>query len=332
MRVKRHLRGAIDRGARALGVLARYEQRMRRGVSVLMYHRVLPDAECDGYAFPSLVMPRSSFEAQVRWLAANASVAPLREFVRELEAGRDDSERPRVAITFDDGYADNALHAAAVLEAHGVRGTFFVATAFVERGELLWFDRAIHALSSDARVLAAVRSELGLGDDAGPERCVEGLKSIDRARREVLLAPASIPDAVKARCAPMNVAQVRELAARGHEIGSHGVDHELFVHLDDRALERELRESRATLERWTGKPVTGLAYPNGDCDERVASAARAAGYAYACATAQGRNEPGCDVRRLARIDVTRERVGDASGRFDEVAFRAEIALFHEVLR
>lgn len=338
MRVKRHLRGVLDRGARALGVLARFERRMKRGVSVLMYHRVLPDAECDGYPFPSLVMPLSSFREQVRWLAANARVAPLAELVGEISGepahggGGSASERPRVAITFDDGYADNALHAAPALEEQGLRGTFYVATGFVERRETLWFDAAMLALSRDERALATARRALSLGADADPARCVEGLKSIARERRRALLAPYEPADALKARFAPMNVADVRALAAAGHEIGSHGVDHEIFVHVDERTLERELAESRATLERWTGRPVAGLAYPNGDCDARVVAAARAAGYAYACATAHGRNEPGCDPLCLARIDVTRERVSDARGRFDELAFRAELALWHEALR
>ena len=42
---------------------------MRSAVTVLMYHRVLEDAECADYPFPSLVMPRSLFEAQLAYLS-----------------------------------------------------------------------------------------------------------------------------------------------------------------------------------------------------------------------------------------------------------------------
>lgn len=345
MGVKRHLRGVIDRGARSLGVLALYERRMQRGLTVLMYHRVLPDAECADYPFPSLVMPLSAFREQARWLAEHAQVAPVGESLAALDAAANEAPRarPRGAITFDDGYADNARHAAPVLDEFGLRASFYVATRFVETGELLWFDRALHALggAQAQRAGELVDEALGLARNAvgavsSSER-IEALKRIPSMERDALLAKldalASGERAADARrFAPMQIDDVRALARRGHEIGSHGVAHTLFVHADDAELDRELRESRSALESWTSKPVTGLCYPNGDNDERVVAATRAAGYVYACGTQFGRNEPGCDRWRLARIDVTRERVYDASGRFDELAFRAEIAGWHEALR
>ncbi len=348
MRVKRHLRGAIDRGARSIGLLALYERRMRRGLTVLMYHRVLPDAECEGYPFPSLVMPLSMFRELVRWIAAHARVAPVGEALAALDADRAPAsgasrERPSVAITFDDGYADNARHAAPVLEEFGVRASFYVTTRFVETGELLWFDRALHSLggAQAPRAGELVDEALGLARAAPGANAIapriEALKRIPTKERDALLARlealAGGAHALDARrFAPMRVDDCRALARRGHEIGSHGVAHTLFVHTDDAELELELRESRSSLEAWAEKPVTGLCYPNGDSDERVVAATRAAGYAYACGTSFGRNEPGCDRWRLARIDVTRERVCDASGRFDEIAFRCELAGWHEALR
>lgn len=80
---------------------------------------------------------------------------------------------------------------------------------------------------------------------------------------------------------PLDWAQLAQLREAGWEIGSHTRTHPHLTALSDADLVRELSGSRAELERRLGVPATSLAYPFGDCDRRVASAARAAGYAAA---------------------------------------------------
>jgi peptidoglycan/xylan/chitin deacetylase (PgdA/CDA1 family) len=67
------------------------------------------------------------------------------------------------------------------------------------------------------------------------------------------------------------------LAASGWEIGSHSCSHPRLTQVTDAALQAELRDSRAVLERQLGR-CTSLAYPYGDVDSRVVEAAREAGY------------------------------------------------------
>ena len=62
------------------------------------------------------------------------------------------------------------------------------------------------------------------------------------------------------------------------EIGSHSRDHAVLTALDDRQLAEDLAESRAAVEDLTGQPCRTLAYPFGIYDDRVAAAARNAGY------------------------------------------------------
>jgi peptidoglycan/xylan/chitin deacetylase (PgdA/CDA1 family) len=72
--------------------------------------------------------------------------------------------------------------------------------------------------------------------------------------------------------------ELRALAERGIEIGSHTASHPHLPRLGDDELTRELRESREQLEEELRRPCPFLAYPFGDEDERVRQAARAAGY------------------------------------------------------
>ena len=69
------------------------------------------------------------------------------------------------------------------------------------------------------------------------------------------------------------------LVEHGWEVGSHTVTHPVLTRVDDTTLRRELVESRAEVERLTGRSCSAVAYPTGRVDARVATAARAAGYA-----------------------------------------------------
>ena len=80
----------------------------------------------------------------------------------------------------------------------------------------------------------------------------------------------------RAGCSTRSEAQ--ELLEAGMELGSHSLSHPDLRLLDGGELSRELEESKREVERLTGRPCRTLAYPYGLYDERVVSAARAAGY------------------------------------------------------
>jgi peptidoglycan/xylan/chitin deacetylase (PgdA/CDA1 family) len=80
---------------------------------------------------------------------------------------------------------------------------------------------------------------------------------------------------------PLTWDQLSALRAHGWEIGSHTQSHPHLTELDDGALERELRESRAECARRLGSCTT-IAYPYGDYDSRVVAAAERAGYEAGC--------------------------------------------------
>jgi len=81
---------------------------------------------------------------------------------------------------------------------------------------------------------------------------------------------------------PMTWDELGELASAGWEIGSHTATHPHLTQCDDVTLERELRSSRERIEERLQRPCWSLAYPYGDVDERVATAAADAGYVTAC--------------------------------------------------
>ena len=82
---------------------------------------------------------------------------------------------------------------------------------------------------------------------------------------------------------PLQWPELRDLAARGWEIGSHTQTHPRLTTLDDERLQRELIDSRQTCEQRLGRECVSIAYPYGDVDDRVARAAGQAGYRFGAA-------------------------------------------------
>jgi hypothetical protein len=89
----------------------------------------------------------------------------------------------------------------------------------------------------------------------------------------------------------LTAGMLREIAGRGHEIGSHSLTHANLVWLNDDELIKELRESKSILEDTTGTAVRGLSFPFGSWNRRVWNAAKSAGYEYATAYRGHRRAP-----------------------------------------
>jgi peptidoglycan/xylan/chitin deacetylase (PgdA/CDA1 family) len=115
---RRRLTRAAESGARR--VLPPPVQAGRR--VVLCYHSVDPEPSYLGLT-PDL------FEQHLAWLGEHCQVLALEELVARPRR----SGGPYVAITFDDGYADNHTHALPLLRERGMPATFFLAVGFVER-------------------------------------------------------------------------------------------------------------------------------------------------------------------------------------------------------
>jgi peptidoglycan/xylan/chitin deacetylase (PgdA/CDA1 family) len=304
--------------------------------TVLMYHRVLEDADCVDYPFPSLIMPRSLFERQVDWLAERAHVVPVSDALSAAHAfspGR----RPQVCLTFDDGYVDNFELAAPALEARGLRGTFFITAGAVERRESLWYDRAAAMWSLLGR--HEIRQRLaqdGNTDVAELETrgaWIQWLKLVSNDRRETIMSMLDGEnDDGAPPCPLMTPDQVRQLSEAGHEIGSHTLSHPILTTMTEEKRQIEIERARQLLREWTQQEVAGFCYPNGDFDAAVVRQLREAGHTYACTTQPGRNHEGTDRFQLRRIDVTRDRVAASDGSFDLLGFRAEISLLREGIR
>ena len=338
--MKRLLRTWVGTGCRATALLARNERRTQHGLTVLCYHRILPEANKQSYFYRDAVVTPESFRHQCITLKRYYEVLPLHEAVEVLSTRRA-SDRPIATITFDDGYQDNYCYAQPILASLELRATFFVIAGLVGTDEAPWYDRLARA----AHTLQQQDLERIVRDTAGPiadkERVnqnhneastcrllVELAKAMSPRERKRLLArlSGSTPDQtpVPATDLIMDWGQLVALGEAGHEIGSHGLTHELLTLLDDLALETEVVESRRLLEEKTGQPVRSFCYPNGDVDDRVARVVTSAGYQNAVTTEVGLNEPTTDRLRLRRRFIHEGRLTGFAHRPSATLLRMEL--------
>jgi peptidoglycan/xylan/chitin deacetylase (PgdA/CDA1 family) len=279
----------------------------RGRLSILIFHRVLPQADPLFEDTPDA----ARFEQQMRWVARWFNVLPLSEAVQRLQSGSLPARA--LAITFDDGYADNATVAAPLLKRLGLTATFFITTGVLDGGRM-WNDTVVEALRrAPAGELDLSRLGLGSPELAGPASRRVAIDQVIGAikrrpydeRLQLVQRIADIVGVALPSDLMMTPAQVRGLCDLGMEVGGHTVTHPILRSLDDAAAEREISRGRDDLVQMTGAPVGLFAYPNGvpgvDYDARHVAMARRAGFAAAVSTAHGAATRGADCYQLPRF-------------------------------
>jgi len=250
------------------------------------------------------------------------NVLPLDEAVAALDRGSIPARA--LAITFDDGYADNATIALPILRRLGLHATFFVATGFLDGGRM-WNDTVIEA------VRAARDGELDLSSQGLGKQAIGSAQQRKAAIGAILGKLKYLPqqerqsrvDAIAAQATValpndlmMSSDQLRSLAAAGMGIGGHTISHPILARIDETAARREMADGRDALQAIVRQPVKLFAYPNGrpniDYGEAHVRLARELGFIAAVSTVAGAARVGGPHHELPRFtpwDLTPTRWG-----------------------
>ncbi len=289
--------------------------------TILMYHRIAEDPE-DPY---SLCVSPDHFEDQLRTISETAEIVELDSLMSGLDGPRwgfgrsrhSGRTRAQVAVTFDDGYADNLLAALPVVEALGMPMTVYVATGRLDSTTGYWWDRL--ALLLHGRVELELAVELagrGLRISLhGEEAAATALAALHARLRplglgEIEAALAVIADQLSTPMPEPKGARVltrdelRTLAASPVvTIGAHTVDHVLLAGQPYADQVETMANSKTELESLLDRPVRHFAYPYGDAESfnsASVEAARSCGFETATTTLSGRVTRLNDRWRLPR--------------------------------
>lgn len=125
------------------------------GALVLMYHRV-HEASSDPW---SLNVSELHFDQHMQVLSDRFSVISVANMNRAIREGH--VPRRAVAVTFDDGYADNVLKAQPLLLQHEVPATVFVTAGQSNRGREFWWDELERLVIQTTTLPSTLEMRLG---------------------------------------------------------------------------------------------------------------------------------------------------------------------------
>ena len=291
------------------------------GAVVLMYHRVVA-TDRDPHAIS--VQPHH-FGEHLEVLRGLAEVVP----VASLHTRAD---RPRVAITFDDGYADNLDIAHPMLAEAGAPATVFVATDGMQGSGEFWWDELEHMLLDMPPTLDSIEVDLGdrhvvvdVRTSDGRERALRHVQDhvATRPRSEINAVLSQLGAQVGVSREPctghrrMTPDEVRALAKSGLvDIGGHTRSHTMLSAQSTAEQWDEIAGSKRTLEGVLERPVTSFAYPfgvMGSNPNATARLVRKAGYALACTTREAPVTRFTSRYRIPRVEAL-DWDGDEFGR------------------
>jgi peptidoglycan/xylan/chitin deacetylase (PgdA/CDA1 family) len=285
-----------------------------RGLAILRYHAIC-GAEGYSYADPQICVTPENFERHVAYLTSRYRIVRLEEAVPALKAGT--LPPNAVAITFDDGYADN-LAAARILARHGATATFYITAGALADGEPFWpaeLRQVMRVLRGDRIALEAggERFEFDVSTPSARDVALRRLTKLFKLRtipvREELRRQlrAQCGERQETRRVMLTWDEVREMHALGMTIGSHTMTHPNLPSAGLDAARAELRTARERLEAEINAPVTMFSYPNGGAERYVTpelkTVVRDTGYAAATTSTNALAGRDSDVYALERVEV-----------------------------
>lgn len=299
------LKSAAEKLFHSLGAVDLVRFRKRQRVRILMYHRFQRTRD------PG----EAQLIAQCEHIRRHYYPITLDEIAQAAQKGRPLPENS-VAITVDDGYRDFGS-AFSVFEKYGLKVTLYVVSGFAAGEIWLWPDQLLYMIEKtelpvvtlpfpDGTCRLETLNRSRLFDHVA--QALIGMKNQDRLNFLRTLPAAfetELPQYAPERFAALSWAELRALASRGLDIGSHTVSHPILSKIEGGVeLRREISDSKTRIERETGVKVRHFCYPNGqapDLNDQAVAVARDAGYQTAVLAQPGMAGPPFDLFRLKRI-------------------------------
>lgn len=321
--MSRIFKTTLYRLLRALGVYAFAQWRHRKQAVILCYHGVMHGGE-DNYSNRNAVTS-AMFERQMAYVARHYHVMALPELVRRLSSGENLPDYT-LALTFDDGFRNNATVATPILEKYKLPATIFLTTAFIDSEKLgLWtervdwllqcadksavtfdFDGAVKELTlatARDRIIAsdAIRAHLkALPPKEREASIIELAEKIGATRRN--------GQNLEERYAFMSWKEARALLSKRITLGSHTHTHSLMSTLSLAEAHFELSMSQKLIEAEIDGKCDLFCYPNGgprDFTPRDKELLHKLGYSAAVTLLPGFNDHRTDRFELRRFNIVR---------------------------
>jgi peptidoglycan/xylan/chitin deacetylase (PgdA/CDA1 family) len=246
-------------------------------VTILSLHRVAPH---DGSSYPPME-PRL-FDRLLSFCSRHFEVVRFDGLGAERK-----SRKPRLILSFDDGYKDFIDYAVPILERHGLRANQNIIPACVERGR-----PPLNVVAQDfiGRAPASLLAELdvpGFGRlSAHQDRERVGQSVSDFIKNKPMSEQHALDDALLPQferldgfhpTPVMSRSEITQIAAV-HELGAHSYEHATMAAEDNAYVADDARRCRAYFADVLKRPTSIYAFPNGSYRPQHPAMIREAGF------------------------------------------------------
>lgn len=236
--------------------------------------------------FPAL--KTEVFEGLIKYISKNFSVVGLEDVYGLSRTGK-----PKIVITFDDGYKDFITNALPVLKKYQVPSVHGIVYNCAEMNGQIWTQRYFNlfqALLKSGQNKLTIKLSIGDFSFLNTEKEIlkiskyifSKLLFMDYKKREVIIEELVkqlnvLPQEEKM----MNWDDIIESSHHRVEIASHTMSHDVLNDaIDEKDLLKEVSDSRIMIGQKVGKEVRTLAFPNGIYSTKVVNLAEQAGYSF----------------------------------------------------
>ncbi|MBF0361107.1 MAG: polysaccharide deacetylase family protein [Oligoflexia bacterium] len=249
----------------------------KTNILILMYHRVLPKSEIkNDYAYLTVELER--FEKQIKNISQYYLPTSLKDFEKFKSHS---SKRPRIIITFDDGYVDNMTYALPILKKYNVPATIYISTSYPDGNGDVWWYEIIDIVNDNQEICIIFDNhQYYFSLKNHQEKIDAGIKIINMflsmdhiAQSRLLNAIRNSDKSLTKYCKHkyrsynslfLNWDEVRILSKEPLiTIGAHAHNHYNLSKLDRDVLIKEISHSKCRLEKETGISIEHFAYPFG---------------------------------------------------------------------
>ena len=285
---------------------------------VLLYHRVIQLRD----ASMAMAISPEHFAKHLKYLKEHYKIFSLEEMIAKAK----DRELPErsLALTFDDGYADNLIQAKPLLEKFGVPATMFITSGKIDSDTEFWWDDLERILLKTPKLPPQLEGVLPNGKKNWPTATREEIQTAYKDLFAICrpLAHDEIEKVLEGLCLWAQVsrkARPTHRALRSDELKSlcQGGLIQIGVHTENHASlaahplevqEREIQNGRNKLEKILDRPVKGFAYPFGVREEHykkeTVALVRKLHFSYACSTMAGCMRNGqTDFYQIPRFSI-----------------------------
>lgn len=257
-------------GSRILDLAGRFAA---QSAAILIYHSVRDDPRDLGDLIgPGITHGASIFARQMEIIAREFIPVTLDDIVLFLK-GQANLPRRAVAVTFDDGFADNEEIAAPILNHFGIRAAFYATVGLIGTSKAPWYCRLRYSFSKtskpewnmpDGKIWNLREpAERGAALLAAFDLCAPMVSEAQERVISQIEAALEVETPAVSKPVMMNWSQLKMLQKSGHIVGSHTLTHPNMAHVaKDEEARKELTESKKRMEVELRTEIAHFSYPH----------------------------------------------------------------------